>query len=81
MNSLVVGPPSIYHIPTPFLGDNNITAPIQKGVRVDEWFTYKGTSYINDLSYLLNFYEVDLYTEANSCGFIAIPVIEINFYN
>ena len=69
--------------PYPFLGINNITAPVKKGSRRYDWLTTEETrsknysiTYIND--------SVDnsiLDAEGNACGIIAIPIIQSAFEN
>ena len=67
----------------PFLGINNITAPVKKGSRRYDWLNTEETisnnysiTYIND--------SVDnsiLDAEGNACGIIAIPIIQSAFDN
>ena len=64
-----------------FLGDNNITEPLQKGGRGADCFTAEETSCNNSSIIFLEFYEVTLHTEGNECGFIAVTIIKIKFFD
>ena len=83
-------PPLLVHLenctwknfnPIPFLTNNNINVPIQKGSRLYEWFAAEGGICKNaSISYFNG--SVDnsiLYAEGKVCVIIAIPSIERTF--
>ena len=68
---------------SPFLVINNITVPLQKGIRWSGWLTAKKTSFMNTSITSFN-YIIDksiLDSEGNVCGIITITIIEITFDN
>ena len=69
--------------PYPFLENNNINVPIQKGIRRYEWFAAEWTSCKNASTTYFNdsVYNSILDAEGNTCGIISIPSIEITFDN
>ena len=67
--------------PSPYIGINIITLPVNKGGRWYVWLTSEEAGCKNDSIRYFK-YSVDisiLYAEGNSCGIISIPSIEITF--
>ena len=66
----------VHYIPIPFLEDDNITLPLQKGGRGSGCFTAEYTSCKNASFTFLNVDNSNLYTEGNVC-----IIIERNVYS
>ena len=71
----------MHYNPLPLLEDNNITEPLQKGIRWSIWFISEKTFCTNDSIIFLNVDNSTLYTKGNVYGIIDIFLIEIIFDN
>ena len=70
----------IHYIALPFWEYINSIVTLEKSGIVAKWFTTEEKTFINSSKYFFNIDECTLYNKGNSCGAIAIPVIEITYF-